>query len=318
MSRVPRIHPIPVPTPFPVGPVNTYLVTGSPLILVDTGPNTDDAHAALTRALASHKVSFRDLEVILLTHAHIDHVGLLGRILEESDAETYAHPEVVARSARRDHEEHDIRDFTIRVMRELGVPEDGIAACAAERENYRPYGSHAVIGHSVEDSGRIHDYAVYHVPGHSAHDTLFVDHDRRRAFSGDHILKSISPNPLLRRPAPGQSRPKSLVEFRRSLQRTRQLDLEVCYPGHGDPIRNHREIIDNLFHRQDKRSQRVLDILGDTTMTPYEVCCALFPDLKTEFLYLGISSSVGHLELLEEEGRAVSKTKNGVVRYARA
>jgi hypothetical protein len=31
-------HRLPLPTPFPVGPINVYLAEGDPLTLVDTGP----------------------------------------------------------------------------------------------------------------------------------------------------------------------------------------------------------------------------------------------------------------------------------------
>lgn len=42
-----RIVPLSLPTPYPVGPVNAYLLPGPPVTLVDCGPKTDDARAAL-------------------------------------------------------------------------------------------------------------------------------------------------------------------------------------------------------------------------------------------------------------------------------
>ncbi|MDR7561019.1 MAG: MBL fold metallo-hydrolase, partial [Armatimonadota bacterium] len=40
-----RLHRIELPTPFPVGPVNAYLLAGEPLTLVDAGPRTPQAQA---------------------------------------------------------------------------------------------------------------------------------------------------------------------------------------------------------------------------------------------------------------------------------
>ena len=41
-----------VPTPFPVGPINLYLILDDPLTLIDTGPKTDEAYAALRSEFA--------------------------------------------------------------------------------------------------------------------------------------------------------------------------------------------------------------------------------------------------------------------------
>ena len=38
-----RIHTLEIPTPFPVGPVNVYLIEGREPALIDTGPNTSEA-----------------------------------------------------------------------------------------------------------------------------------------------------------------------------------------------------------------------------------------------------------------------------------
>jgi len=42
-----RIHTLEFPTPFPVGPVNVYLIEGREPALIDTGPNTSEAWESL-------------------------------------------------------------------------------------------------------------------------------------------------------------------------------------------------------------------------------------------------------------------------------
>jgi glyoxylase-like metal-dependent hydrolase (beta-lactamase superfamily II) len=71
------IHRLPIPTPFLVGRVNCYLIEDDPLTLVDTGPNSGKSLDELERALAAHDHSIEDLELIVITHQHLDHVGLL-------------------------------------------------------------------------------------------------------------------------------------------------------------------------------------------------------------------------------------------------
>jgi len=83
---------IELPTPFPVGPVNVYLIQAEKLTLVDTGPNTDQNWQLLNQALAKHGFSIRDIEQIVLTHHHVDHMGMLHRILQVHPVPVYGHP----------------------------------------------------------------------------------------------------------------------------------------------------------------------------------------------------------------------------------
>jgi glyoxylase-like metal-dependent hydrolase (beta-lactamase superfamily II) len=85
------LHTIPLPTPFPVGPVNVYLAEGEPLTLVDAGPRYDPAREALEVALAGHGYRVADLRRIVLTHAHPDHCGLAAELARVSGAEVLTH-----------------------------------------------------------------------------------------------------------------------------------------------------------------------------------------------------------------------------------
>jgi glyoxylase-like metal-dependent hydrolase (beta-lactamase superfamily II) len=68
------IHALPIPTPFAVGRVNCYLVDDDPLTLVDTGPNSGTSLTALEAALAEHGQRVEDLERLVITHQHLDHL----------------------------------------------------------------------------------------------------------------------------------------------------------------------------------------------------------------------------------------------------
>ena len=71
------IHRLQLPTPFLVGRVNCYLIDDEPLTLIDTGPNSGTSLDELERALAQHGRSVEDLGLIVITHQHMDHLGLL-------------------------------------------------------------------------------------------------------------------------------------------------------------------------------------------------------------------------------------------------
>ena len=84
------IHQFRIPTPFAVGRVNCYLIEDEPLTLVDTGPNSGKALDELQGHLAERGHSIDDLELVIVTHQHIDHLGLVEIIAEHSGAEVAA------------------------------------------------------------------------------------------------------------------------------------------------------------------------------------------------------------------------------------
>src|SRR3954464_13160521 len=79
-----------IPTPFQVGRVNTYLIEGDPLTLVDSGPNSGRALDELQQRLQECGHSIDDIELILVTHQHIDHTGLVDIVASHSKAEVAA------------------------------------------------------------------------------------------------------------------------------------------------------------------------------------------------------------------------------------
>src|SRR5947208_8198516 len=90
VAREAGIHRLRIPTPFAVGRVNCYLIEDDPLTLVDTGPNSGKALDELEHQLGDLGHSIDQLEMVILTHQHIDHLGLVEVIAGRSNAEIAA------------------------------------------------------------------------------------------------------------------------------------------------------------------------------------------------------------------------------------
>jgi glyoxylase-like metal-dependent hydrolase (beta-lactamase superfamily II) len=310
------IHTLTLPTPFVVGPVNTFLWKGDPLTLIDTGPRSDEAWEALQAALAAHGCTVADIERVILTHHHVDHAGLLARIIDASGAETWAHPAVPSESHPNVTPEEAWDVYFSGMLREMGLPDDVREQAMRLLSVFRTFSEPYHIDHVFDDGGQVGPFTAYHVPGHSVTDTLLVHHAEGYTLVGDHILETINPNPLIHRPErPGLPRPKSLVCYQHSLRRTRELELGRCYPGHGGPFDDHRRVVDGILAKHARRDARVRKHLRPEGVTPYEVALAMYPDLGPENLYLILSVAVGHLEVLEEAGEAAAEHRDGVLYY---
>lgn len=309
------VIPISLPTPLDVGRVNAFLIKQDPPVLIDTGMGTEEGHAAIAAALKQAGLSIADLGAIFITHIHRDHMGLMRRLLDESNAESYAHPFLKEAGMSVDEEERTRKQFYIEIMSQFGVPDDVRAEANSRFNSQRSYSEPIILDHTLEDGETNLALTAYHVPGHSPSDTLLVDQAHRFCFTGDHILGATTPNPHIRHPKPGQPRVKSLIEFQRSLKRTRELDVGICCPGHGKVFEDHVAAIDRILDRQERRSEQVMRLVREGNSTPYQIARTMFPKVPTNSIHRSLSIVVGHIELLEEQGELAPDARNGVVHY---
>ena len=80
-----NVHVLRIPLPFRLREVNLYLLKDhAGYTLIDTGPNTSLAVAALERELADLGVSWERIHTILITHYHSDHCGLAAEVRRRS------------------------------------------------------------------------------------------------------------------------------------------------------------------------------------------------------------------------------------------
>jgi len=314
------IHRFAIPTPFAVGRVNCYLIEDEPLTLVDTGPNSGKALDELTARLAERGHALADLELIVVTHQHIDHLGLVEILVEHSGAEVAA----LGAAARRlgsFEEDAELEDqFAVEVMLRNGIPEDVTVALRSVSRSFRGWGSHVAVTRPLEDGGTLalgdRCLEVLHRPGHSPSDTVFWDAERKILLAADHLLPKISSNPLLARPLDGSSRrPQALVTYIESLRRTREMPAEIVLPGHGEPITDHVELIDSRFAGYDRRKERIHRLIAERPRTGYELAQALWGNVAVTQAFLTLSEVIGHADLLVNEGRVREAEDGTVIHY---
>ena len=309
-----------IPTPFAVGRVNCYLLEDEPLTLVDTGPNSGKSLDELEHQLRDLGHAIEDLGLILISHQHLDHTGLIEILVSRSDAEVAA-IDVVAPFLQNYSDDAERDDaFAGGLMLRYGIPEDIVIALRSVSRSFRAWGAPAKVTQPLRDGEQLQlrdrTLEVLHRPGHSPSDTVFWDAERRILICADHLIAHISSNPLLSRPLDGsEERAQSLVQYLDSLERTRELPAEILLPGHGDPITDHRSLIDERLALHRRRAEKIHRLIAERPRTAFELAQELWGNVAVTQAFLTLSEVVGHVDLLINDGRVREVEDGEVVRF---
>ena len=299
--------------PLPIGmsnieSVNAYvLADGDRVTLVDCGvwrPDPDDdGMPALERGLNSAGYAVRDISRLMVTHAHIDHYGLAGRIMEvtgaelwmhgftDLDCEKYRHPDTAMARRRDTYADH-------------GVPEPERMALAEGLGRWMPY-LHFVVeasrrlkgGERITVGGR--EWEVLHTPGHSLGHVCLASAAERVVFSGDHLLPGVTPPVTFERGFDADP----LRSYLESLQRVAERDPDLVLPGHGSPFTGGRRRIEAIVRNKMRRLDSVRQMIERRPSTVTEIADALVAKAIIGFQRnLALSETLAHIAYLRWSG----------------
>lgn len=300
-----KILPFSIPTPFPVGPINIYLIREDPLTLIDTGPKTEEALEALRHQLRLNGLVVSDIERIILTHTHEDHCGLAGVIQRESGARVHVHRWESGNISQERHSRVD-RELLERV----GVPGEQIDLMAARYKLISRYAD------PVEDIEPFDDGAEFifaagswraiHTPGHTPGSSCLFREANRVMIAGDTILKTITPNPVLSAdPLDRSKRFPSLGEYLVSLARIRRCAPTLLLTAHGREITDYEEHFHGLVRHLDNRLKKVIGLVPADGITAWELSHLLYPNSGVDDVnrFLAVSATIANLDLAVAEGK---------------
>lgn len=326
------IHRLAIPTPFMVGRVNAYLIEDDPLTLVDSGPNSAKALDELEQALNARGHAIEDIELLVVSHQHMDHFGLASILARRSGAEVAAlaplAPYLSSYGAQTDLDDSLAEILMLR----HGIPAEIVTALRAVSAGFRAWGSAVEVTRplAADSELKLRDRTlrVLHRPGHSPSDTVFHDAERSILLAADHLIAHISSNPLLARPldageeyldrARAGERPQALVTYMASLEQTRAMELELVLPGHGRPITDHAALIDERFRLHARRAEKIHRLISEEPRSAHEIAQELWGNVAVTQAYLTLSEVLGHVDLLLNDGRVVEVEDEGVVRFRAA
>ena len=211
--------------------VNWWIVEdGGRLTVIDAG--NPRQYEQLPKALAALGWSLGDVEAVVLTHAHGDHLGSSARIKSATGAGVHLHIDDVGLArgdTRREYERHYARDLGHGFARKslLFFMRGGAAKAPPVHELIEF--SH---GDTLDVPGKPR---VIHTPGHTDGSACLELPDRKTVVTGDALVTlSIVTGDRGPRIMPGSFN-KNSVEALESLNELKGVSADVILPGHGEP-----------------------------------------------------------------------------------
>ncbi|MGG1399907.1 MBL fold metallo-hydrolase [Bacillus salipaludis] len=312
-----EVFPIIIPEPSSLKSVNFYLVKqDQSLSLIDAGRNNESCWNGLTDGLKRYGFMIKDITEILLTHHHIDHVGLVDRITSTHPIPIYCHKDSIAR-LKRDKDFLEMRvDFYSKLYREMGCGEKG--------ENHASYLKKAIEQNKqytieadlipIEDE-QVGNFQIVEIPGHSPDQIAFYYEKQNWLFSGDLLIEHISSNALVE-PDPNGDRLPTLSQQIASLKKCLDLHTDVVFSGHGSLIENPNSLLLKRLERIEKKAERIIHFIQSGCMTASAIAEAYYKNTYYEQFSLVMSEIIGQLDYLESQGAIVKELVSGVWHYS--
>ena len=262
------IRRVELPIPFPPGSVNMYLVpVEDGWIVVDCGLKAPRFEVAYEMA----GFPWSGIRQIILTHVHPEHSGLAAWLHRQTGAPVRMH--------RREQEVlHSLRDpepwidWQDGVLSRACVPADTRYSIRAATRALRSFYPDVAADSFIEDGDIIPTalgpMQALLTPGHSPGHLCFYFPRQRILLSGDQLLRASSPH------LEWYSEGCALQDFRNSLRKIAQLDVEWVLPGHGRSYRGHNERTDSLLEHSADMENRIHAMWAQGVHSPHDLATA--------------------------------------------
>jgi len=316
----PRVHTIRLGLIFPLFPVNIYLIDGDVPTLIDTGLNTDVAWEGLVAGLSAVGRTPGDIKRIVLTHGHIDHVGLCPRLLNEGSPEILIHRLDAGRIRSDVDKLVGLIEGNAARFKKMGIAPRDVDRLfrsyisVLRRFHVGPFSVGEISdGDTIECGGLT--VSVVHTPGHTAGSACLLDDANRVLFSGDHVMEGTSTNPLAEMiPEEGVG----LVPYLASLKRVDDIEVKTILPGHGAVITRPAEYVSRIVLHHDGTARRIRQSLNAEAVTPAGLAEQLFPGLGGIAAGSAVFDVYCRLRELVETGEAVMDDREGLFYFSKA
>jgi glyoxylase-like metal-dependent hydrolase (beta-lactamase superfamily II) len=297
--------------------VHAYLaeLAGGGFLLVDGGIGTEPAWAALDAGVRGAAGGWEAVRVHVLTHMHMDHVGLAARVREASGARVLMgrlDAERMAHAAAHPEEEAAYRRS---LFTRCGAPAEWVEQVEEGHARARAAAPPVTVDGTLDgEAGEVGGAAGWRfawTPGHTAgHVSLFRPEDGV-LVAGDAVLPRITPTLGVNR-----QREDPVGDYVDALARLQALRPALVLPGHGDPLVGGGRMTE-LREAAEGETEAVAALLDGAPATTWEVVDRRYPEreMPPSTRMLALRETLAHLERLARVGRAARIEHGGAERF---
>lgn len=249
-----------------------YAILGSEgVCVIDPGWSDESNLEMWEDFLKTQGRTLTDIQTILITHSHIDHIGLADLMREASGAEIVM--SAIETEVFHGTPKTQMRDVDIVATRlkRWGVPDAVYERQTAELKA-TPKQPLVMIDRVLHDGETItvagRTLRVMLTPGHTTGHMCFIDESSKLIFTGDHVLPGINPGLGL------GSTPESdpVTDYFSSLQAITQFDDYEVLPGHEFRFRGLADRSEYIAAHHLRRTRAIATLvpeLGDAPVWEY-------------------------------------------------
>lgn len=299
-----QVYPIIFPLEYgTIGSINFYIINdGESLSLIDAGIDYEGCWEFFNEALSEQGFKIEDIERVILTHHHGDHVGLLKRILQLKDIPIYAHSLAIQRLQMDANFFQRRYQFFDQLYAEMDCGQDAFPQLEKLKKTLNELGKRRIKANfvSLQEGDRIGGLEVIATPGHSPDSISLYDAERKWLFTGDLLLKDMSTNAIIDLDQHG-GRLKSVSDQRHSLQKCSEIHADLVFSGHRSIIENHKLLVKQKLESMDRKAERIVDVLKEQSQTASSIAKQYYKTKYYSEFSLVMSEIIGYLDYLEQQ-----------------
>jgi glyoxylase-like metal-dependent hydrolase (beta-lactamase superfamily II) len=313
---------------FSPGSVNIYLIrTDDGYLAIDTGWDSPPSFQSLEKHLAEIGARFTDIKQVIVTHCHIDHLGMIVRLKQSHNAKIYFHQNETDLIKIRFSGGDNLLPLTDKFLQSHGFPKAELPppeVLLPVPNNLAATPADVLLHGGEEIAAGKYVLRVINTPGHTQGHISLYEPSEKLLFSGDVLLPTIATNAALH----VQHIINPLQQYLDSLKALKELDVKLVLPGHEHPFSNHRERIDELLQLHLQKEKEIWKAMNDRQpKTAYDVSRILswsprtgsnnWPNLSGWDKRFAVLQTIAYLETLRFSQKAARNFSDGVFYYVK-
>lgn len=277
--------------------INCYIIDdGHTKILIDGGIAREQYFEFFKTQLTNFGLSFDSIDVIILTHHHEDHTGIVNEVLSVKEVPVYAYYSAIERLQFDEPYLKNKLVFFEQLYKDYGCYDKARDRLNKLKKTIQN-GKRKKINTNIiplYDGDIVYGLEVMHMPGHSPDSILLYDADTKWAFSGDLVFKYGTSNALIDFDENMTLLP-TVQQQLHSLRKCQQLSISMMFPGHQLPFADYVEVTQFYIDRIMRKCERLVAAIRDGYTTVLELAYAIYGQ-KTDLVFsLVMSEIIGYV-----------------------